>query len=199
MRLPLSRARETLAALAFPERERPVAERVVGEILSRLDVLASLGLGYLALDRATTTLSGGEAHRLRLATQIGARMQGLLYVLDEPSVGLHQRDNARLIETLRSIRDAGNTVVVVEHDEETIRAADWVLDLGEGAGASGGRLMYAGPPATIDGSLTGRYLRGELRVPVPARAPRREGLAARARGARAQPPRHGRRRSRSGR
>ena len=169
VRLPLSRARETMAELRFPEREQPVAERVVGEILSRLDVLASLGLGYLALDRATTTLSGGEAHRLRLATQIGARMQGLLYVLDEPSVGLHQKDNARLIQTLRSIRDAGNTVVVVEHDEETIRAADWVLDLGEGAGASGGRLMYAGPPASIDGSLTGRYLRGELRVPVPRR------------------------------
>ena len=124
-------------------------------------------------------------------------MQGLLYVLDEPSVGLHQSDNARLIQTLRSIRDAGNTVVVVEHDEETIRAADWVLDLGEGAGAAGGRLMYAGPPATIDGSLTGRYLRGELRVPGAPRAPRRPGLAARARGARPQPARHRRRRSRS--
>ncbi len=168
VRLPLVRAREAAAGLSFTERERPVGERLVGEILARLDVLVSLGLGYLALDRATTTLSGGEAHRLRLATQIGARMQGLLYVLDEPSVGLHQRDNARLIETLLSIRDAGNTVVVVEHDEETIRAADWVIDLGEGAGAHGGRLMYAGPPGSIDGSLTGRYLRGELSVPVPA-------------------------------
>jgi excinuclease ABC subunit A len=168
VRLPLVRAREAVAGLAFGERERPVGERLVGEILSRLEVLVSLGLGYLALDRATTTLSGGEAHRLRLATQIGARMQGLLYVLDEPSVGLHQRDNARLVETLAAIRDAGNTVVVVEHDEETIRAADWVIDLGEGAGAHGGRLMYAGPPASIDGSLTGRYLRGELGVGVPA-------------------------------
>jgi excinuclease ABC subunit A len=167
VRLPLVRARAAAAALSFGPRERPVGERLVGEILSRLDVLVSLGLGYLALDRATTTLSGGEAHRLRLATQIGARMQGLLYVLDEPSVGLHQRDNARLIETLLSIRDAGNTVVVVEHDEETIRSADWVIDLGEGAGAHGGRLMYAGPPTGIDGSLTGRYLRGELSVPVP--------------------------------
>jgi excinuclease ABC subunit A len=167
VRLPLVRAREAVAALSFGERERPVGERLVGEIVGRLDVLVSLGLGYLTLDRATTTLSGGEAHRLRLATQIGARMQGLLYVLDEPSVGLHQRDNARLIETLASIRDGGNTVVVVEHDEETIRAADWVLDLGEGAGAQGGRLMYAGPPASIDGSLTGRYLRGELAVSVP--------------------------------
>jgi excinuclease ABC subunit A len=169
VRLPLARAREAAAALSFGERERPVGERLVGEIVGRLDVLVSLGLGYLTLDRATTTLSGGEAHRLRLATQIGARMQGLLYVLDEPSVGLHQRDNARLIETLASIRDGGNTVVVVEHDEETIRAADWVLDLGEGAGAQGGRLMYAGPPASIDGSLTGRYLRGELAVSVPRR------------------------------
>jgi len=167
VRLPLARARETLAGLVFDERERSVAERVIAEILSRLDVLASLGLGYLALDRATTTLSGGEAHRLRLATQIGARMQGLLYVLDEPSVGLHQRDNARLIRTLQEIRDGGNTVVVVEHDEETIRAADWVLDLGEGAGAHGGRLMYSGEPSAIDGSLTGRYLRGELAVPLP--------------------------------
>ena len=107
VRLPLGRARETLAGLEFPERERQVSERVVGEILSRLEVLVALGLGYLTLDRATTTLSGGEAHRLRLATQIGARMQGLLYVLDEPSVGLHQKDNARLIGTLQSIRDAG--------------------------------------------------------------------------------------------
>ena len=167
VKLPLARAGEAFAELTFDAREREVGERVVGEIVSRLKVLVSLGLGYLTLDRATTTLSGGEAHRLRLATQIGARMQGLLYVLDEPSVGLHQRDNARLIDTLRSIRDAGNTVVVVEHDEETIRAADWVIDLGEGAGVHGGRLMYAGPPAAIDGSLTGRYLRGEVGVPVP--------------------------------
>ena len=168
VRLPLAEARPALASLSFEERERPVGERLVGEMVSRVDVLVSLGLGYLALDRATTSLSGGEAHRLRLATQIGARMQGLVYVLDEPSVGLHQRDNERLLQTLRSIRDGGNTVVVVEHDEETIRAADWVIDLGEGAGARGGRLMYAGPPGTIDGSLTGRYLRGEAQVPVPA-------------------------------
>jgi excinuclease ABC subunit A len=167
VRLPLARARAALAALAFGERERPIGERLVSEIEARCEVLVSLGLGYLTLDRATTTLSGGEAHRVRLATQIGARMQGLVYVLDEPSVGLHQSDNARLIQTLAAIRDSGNTVVVVEHDEETIRAADWVLDLGEGAGESGGRLMYSGPPGSIDGSLTGRYLRGELRVPLP--------------------------------
>jgi excinuclease ABC subunit A len=151
-----------------------VADRLLHEITTRLQFLEAVGLGYLTLDRSTTTLSGGEAHRIRLATQIGARMQGILYVLDEPSVGLHQRDNLRLIETLKSIRDLGNTVVVVEHDEETIRAADYVLDLGEGAGSLGGRLMYAGPPASIDGSLTGRYLRRELMIPVPAvrRTPR---------------------------
>jgi excinuclease ABC subunit A len=169
VRLPLAEAREALAALSFEERERTVGERLVSEMVGRLEVLGALGLGYLTLDRATTSLSGGEAHRLRLATQIGARMQGLLYVLDEPSVGLHQRDNARLIETLRSIRDGGNTVVVVEHDEDTIRAADWVVDLGEGAGARGGRLMYEGPPDSMDGSLTGRYLRGELEIAVPER------------------------------
>jgi excinuclease ABC subunit A len=174
VRLSLREAREVVGGLAFSERERPVADRLLQEIGGRLAFLESLGLGYLTLDRPTTTLSGGEAHRIRLATQIGARMQGILYVLDEPSVGLHQRDNARLLETLRSIRDMGNTVVVVEHDEETIRAADWVLDLGEGAGRLGGKLMYAGPPGSINGSLTGRYLRRELTIPLPEarRAPR---------------------------
>ena len=135
-------------ALAFAERERPVADRLLHEIARRLRFLERVGVGYLTLDRPTTTLSGGEAHRIRLAGQIGARMQGILYVLDEPSVGLHQRDNERLLDTLTAIRDLGNTVVVVEHDEETIRAADWVVDLGEGAGRLGGRLMYQGPPGT---------------------------------------------------
>ncbi len=174
VRLSIHEAREVLASLVFGEREKPVADRLMQEIVGRLVFLESLGLGYLTLDRPTTTLSGGEAHRIRLASQIGARMQGILYVLDEPSVGLHQRDNARLLETLHSIRDMGNTVVVVEHDEETIRAADWVIDLGEGAGRLGGRLMYAGPPGSINGSLTGRYLRRELEIPLPnaRRAPR---------------------------
>ena len=167
VRLSIADARPLLAGLTFSERERPVADRLVQEIVTRLQFLESLGLGYLTLDRPTTTLSGGEAHRIRLATQIGARMQGILYVLDEPSVGLHQRDNERLIETLKGIRDHGNTVVVVEHDEETIRAADWIVDLGEGAGRLGGRLMYAGPPSSLNGSLTGRYMRGELRIPLP--------------------------------
>ena len=174
VRLPIADLRTQLESLVFLERERPVAERLLQEIQGRLGFLDAVGLSYLSLHRPTTTLSGGEAHRVRLATQIGAKMQGILYVLDEPSVGLHQRDNERLLETLKSIRDLGNTVVVVEHDEETIRAADYVVDLGEGAGRHGGRLMYQGAPGSINGSLTGRYLRRELRIPVPAarRAPR---------------------------
>ena len=177
----------------FPERERPVAERLVSEIAARSDVLVSLGLGYLTLDRATTTLSGGEAHRVRLATQIGARMQGLVYVLDEPSVGLHQSDNARLIETLVSIRDSGNTVVVVEHDEETIRAADWVLDLGEGAGRGRRPADVLGPAGRDrrepDRALPARRARGRGAAGA-ARGPR---VAARAGRARPQPARHRRR------
>jgi excinuclease ABC subunit A len=165
----------SFATLSFPERERPVADRVLGEIRERLRLLESVGLGYLSLDRPMTTLSGGEAHRVRLAGQIGARLQGILYVLDEPSVGLHPRDNARLLDTIKGIRDLGNTVVVVEHDAETIRAADWVVDLGEGAGREGGKLMFQGPPASIDGSLTGRYLRGELCIPVPSERRRARG------------------------
>ncbi|MBI3932572.1 MAG: excinuclease ABC subunit UvrA [Acidobacteria bacterium] len=165
--LPVTAARTAFRDLSFGERERPVADRLLHEIASRLDFLDAVGVGYLTLDRPTTTLSGGEAHRVRLATQIGARMQGILYVLDEPSVGLHPQDNQRLLATLKSIRDLGNTVVVVEHDEETIRSADWIVDLGEGAGHCGGRVMYQGPPDSMDGSLTGRYLRGELRIDVP--------------------------------
>jgi excinuclease ABC subunit A len=167
--LPVSEARVAFDALEFPERERPVADRLLQQIRDRVRFLERVGVGYLSLDRPTTSLSAGEAHRIRLAGQIGARMQGVLYVLDEPSVGLHQRDNRRLLETLKGIRDLGNTVVVVEHDEETIRSADWIVDLGEGAGRQGGRLMYQGPPASVDGSLTGRYLRGELKIPVPSR------------------------------
>ena len=176
VRLPVGEALGVFRTLEFGDRERPVADRLLHEIASRLSFLDAVGLGYLTLDRPATTLSGGEAHRVRLATQIGARMQGILYVLDEPSVGLHQRDNQRLLATLKAIRDLGNTVVVVEHDEETIRAADYVVDLGEGAGRFGGRLMYQGPPGSIDGSLTGRYLRGELRIAVPARRRLRSGV-----------------------
>ncbi len=167
VRLPVAEAIPQLERLTVPERERSVADRLLGEMLPRLRLLDSLGLGYLGLERTTTTLSRGEAQRIRLAGQIGARMQGVLYVLDEPSVGLHPKDNQRLLVALRAIRDQGNTVVVVEHDEETIRAADFVVDLGQGAGRLGGRVMYQGPPASLDGSLTGRYLRREIVLPVP--------------------------------
>ncbi len=166
--LTITEAIPAFEGVTFPERERPVSDRVVAEILSRLRLLEDLGLGYLSLDRSTSTLSRGEAQRIRLAGQIGARMQGVLYVLDEPSVGLHPKDNSRLLAALAAIRDQGNTVVVVEHDEETIRAADFVVDLGEGAGRLGGRVMYQGPPGSLDGSLTGRYLRREIVLPLPA-------------------------------
>ncbi len=147
-----------------------------------------VGLGYLSLDRAATTLSGGEAQRIRLATQIGSKLRGVLYVLDEPSIGLHQRDNARLLATLENLRDLGNTVLVVEHDEETIRRADYVLDLGPGAGRQGGYLVAAGTPAEIaasEDSLTGRYLAGKLAIPVPALRRKPNGKFVRVLGARA--------------
>ncbi len=152
-------------------RHLAVAGRALGEIGERLDFLLAVGLSYLSLDRSAATLSGGEAQRIRLATQIGSRLRGVLYVLDEPSIGLHARDNDRLLASLEQLRDLGNTVLVVEHDEETIRRADFVVDLGPGAGVAGGHLVALGKPAEIaanPASLTGRYLTGELRIPVPA-------------------------------
>ncbi len=154
------------------ERELLIARQIIKEILARLRFLQDVGLHYLTLDREAATLSGGEAQRIRLATQIGSQLMGVLYVLDEPSIGLHQRDNQKLIETLMRLRDLGNTVLVVEHDEATIRAADYVVDLGPGAGEHGGEVVCQGPLADIlacPQSLTGRYLTGELSVPVPAR------------------------------
>jgi excinuclease ABC subunit A len=159
-----------VAGLALDERERAIAGKVLQEIRDRLGFLDAVGVGYLTLDRSSATLSGGESQRIRLATQIGSKLMGVLYVLDEPSIGLHQRDNARLIDTLAGMRDLGNSVLVVEHDEETIRAADWVIDLGPGAGIHGGELVAQGTPAEIEAdprSLTGRYLRGDAAVPVP--------------------------------
>jgi len=153
------------------ERERTIAERILREVRTRLKFLLDVGLGYLTLDRAANTLAGGEAQRIRLATQIGSGLMGVLYVLDEPSIGLHQRDNQKLIQTLLRLRDLGNTVVVVEHDEETIRAADYIIDLGPGAGEHGGQVVVAG---TLDDvlncpeSLTGQYLSGKKRIEVPA-------------------------------
>jgi len=158
------------AALELSPRERHIAAKILKEIADRLGFMAAVGLDYLTLDRTSGTLSGGESQRIRLATQIGSKLMGVLYVLDEPSIGLHQRDNRRLLETLRSMRDLGNTVLVVEHDEETMREADWIVDLGPGAGIHGGEVVAQGPPATIPSqprSLTGRYLAGELTIAVP--------------------------------
>jgi excinuclease ABC subunit A len=162
--LPLNRALSAAINLKFTEREALVAERIRREIAERLEFLCAVGLNYLSLDRNAATLSGGEGQRIRLATQIGSRLRGVLYVLDEPSIGLHQRDNNRLIQALERLRDLGNTVLVVEHDEETIRHADYVLDLGPGAGRLGGGVVAEGTPAQImasPASLTGRYLSGE--------------------------------------
>ena len=161
--LPLNRALSAAINLSFTAREALVAERIRREIVERLEFLCAVGLNYLSLDRNAATLSGGEGQRIRLATQIGSRLRGVLYVLDEPSIGLHQRDNNRLIQALEQLRDLGNTVLVVEHDEETIRHADYVLDLGPGAGRLGGQVVAQGTPAQIMAcpeSLTGRYLSG---------------------------------------
>jgi len=170
-------ASETIAgSIAFFEelrltpREREIAGKILKEIRDRLGFLANVGIGYLNLSRGAASLSGGESQRIRLATQIGSKLMGVLYVLDEPSIGLHQRDNRKLIDTLLSMRDLGNTVIVVEHDEETILSADWVLDLGPGAGVHGGRLVAQGKPEDLSRfpeSLTARYISGDLEIPWP--------------------------------
>ena len=159
-----------LAALELTERERLIAERVTKEINARLGFLLDVGLDYLTLSRAAGTLAGGEAQRIRLASQIGSGLVGTLYVLDEPSIGLHQRDNRRLIDTLTRLRDLGNTVIVVEHDEETIRESDWIVDIGPGAGEHGGEVVYSGKVPGIlkvKESVTGQYLSGRKSIPVP--------------------------------
>ncbi|MFO7247084.1 MAG: excinuclease ABC subunit UvrA, partial [Bacillota bacterium] len=164
--------REFLRGLELTERERLIARQVLKEIDERLGFLVDVGLDYLTLDRGAATLSGGEAQRIRLATQIGSGLVGVLYILDEPSIGLHQRDNARLIATLKRLRDLGNTLVVVEHDEETMLEADWIIDIGPGAGADGGRVVAAGTVDQIKAcpeSLTGQYLSGRRRIEVPDR------------------------------
>ena len=172
LRLTVLECRSFVDALALPPREAAVAQPLVAEVGARLGFLAKVGLDYLTLDRATDTLSGGEAQRIRLATQIGSALVGVTYVLDEPSIGLHQRDNARLNGTLLELRDRGNTVLVVEHDAETIRAADYVVDMGPGAGLAGGEVVARGTPEEIGRdpkSLTGGYLSGRLSIPVPRR------------------------------
>jgi excinuclease ABC subunit A len=163
-------ARAAFRDLSLSPREAEIAVRILKEINERLTFLEDVGLDYLTLDRASATLAGGEGQRIRLATQVGSRLVGVLYVLDEPSIGLHQRDTHRLLETLKSLRDLGNTVLVVEHDEATIREADWVVDLGPGAGRQGGLVVAAGTPEEIarhPDSLTGKYLRGEMAIAVP--------------------------------
>ncbi len=160
-----------LAALELSERDRLIAERVTKEVNARLGFLLDVGLDYLTLSRSAGTLAGGEAQRIRLASQIGSGLVGTLYVLDEPSIGLHQRDNRRLIDTLTRLRDLGNTVIVVEHDEETIRESDWIVDIGPGAGEHGGEIVYSGPVKGINRvkeSVTGQYLSRKKSVPVPA-------------------------------
>ena len=161
------------------KRQQKIAERVIKEILERLKFLLNVGLGYLTLDRSARTLAGGEAQRIRLATQIGSGLMGCLYILDEPSIGLHQRDNHKLIETLTKLRDLGNTVIVVEHDEDTMLSADWLIDLGPGAGEHGGKVVAEGTPKEFlkSNSLTARYLRGEETIEVPKE--RREPLTPR--------------------
>jgi len=169
--LTVSEAHGFFAGLALEGAARQIAAEVLKEIRGRLDFLASVGLGYLSLDRAGPTLSGGESQRIRLASQVGSELTGVIYILDEPSIGLHQRDNRRLLSTLERMRDIGNTVVVVEHDEETIRSADHVIDFGPGAGIAGGRIVHAGTPPSLERnrrSLTGAYLSRRREIPVPA-------------------------------
>ena len=180
-RLPLAQCRAFFDTLALSGQRAQVAEKIVAEIAARLQFLINVGLDYLTLDRSADTLSGGEAQRIRLASQIGSGLTGVMYVLDEPSIGLHQRDNDRLLDTLRRLRDMGNTVIVVEHDEDAIRMADYVVDMGPGAGEHGGRIIAAGRPEDIAAhpeSLTGAFLSGTRTIPVPAerRAPEPERL-----------------------
>jgi excinuclease ABC subunit A len=169
--LPISEAVRVIDGLELSDRESLIASRILREIRDRLHFLNDVGVGYLTLGRSASTLSGGEGQRIRLATQIGSNLTGVLYVLDEPSIGLHQRDNRALLSTLARLRDLGNTVVVVEHDEETIRTADYVIDLGPGAGEHGGHVIFQGPPAKLlqngHGSLTGAYLRRERTILTP--------------------------------
>ncbi|OLD64507.1 MAG: excinuclease ABC subunit A [Acidobacteria bacterium 13_1_40CM_2_68_5] len=170
--LTIQRAVKEFDELKLSEKDRQIAHQVLKEIRERLGFLLNVGLGYLTLSRTAATLSGGEGQRIRLATQIGSRLTGVLYVLDEPSIGLHQRDNRKLLDTLCAMRDLGNTVIVVEHDEETIRAADHVVDLGPGAGEDGGHVVAQGTPGEIAAqaaSLTGQYLSGRRTIPIPAR------------------------------
>ena len=186
----VTRALEFLDALELTEVEQLIGARIVKEIRERLTFLDNVGVGYLKLDRAAATLSGGEAQRLRLATQIGSQLVGVLYILDEPSIGLHQRDNGKLIGTLERLRDLGNTVVVVEHDEQMMRSADWLVDMGPGAGEHGGHVVAEGTAAKVERnptSVTGQFLSGKREIAVPERRDRGSRLVRGARRVAAQP------------
>jgi excinuclease ABC subunit A len=167
--LPIAQAADHFGKLDLQGSDVMVAEEVLKEIRARLKFLIDVGLSYLTLDRLGPSLSSGEAQRIRLASQLGSELSGVMYVLDEPSIGLHARDNRRLIDTLCRLRDFGNTVIVVEHDAETINSADFVVDFGPGAGTLGGRVVFSGTPKNLkdNSTLTGRYLRGEERIEVP--------------------------------
>ena len=159
-----------LDKLSLTDNEATIARPILKEIHDRLTFLNNVGLNYLTLSRSAGTLSGGESQRIRLATQIGSNLSGVLYILDEPSIGLHQRDNDRLIASLKKMRDLGNTLIVVEHDEDTMREADWLIDVGPGAGVFGGEIVAAGTPAQVaknKKSITGQYLSGKREIPVP--------------------------------
>jgi excinuclease ABC subunit A len=174
--LPIGELAKLLLGIELSQRDMQIAARVLKEVNARLGFLLDVGLDYLTLDRASATLAGGEAQRIRLATQIGSGLVGVLYVLDEPSIGLHQRDNHRLLETLLRLRDLGNTLIVVEHDEDTIRSADWVVDIGPGAGEHGGRIVVSGPVSELlasEESMTGAYLSGRESIPMPAQRRKR--------------------------
>ncbi len=168
---PISETLQFIEQVALSEQEQTIAKLIVKEVRDRLSFLRNVGLDYLTLSRSSGTLSGGEAQRIRLATQIGSNLSGVLYILDEPSIGLHQRDNDRLLQSLRDMRDLGNTLVVVEHDEDTMRAADYLIDIGPGAGAMGGEVVAAGTPKQVEqnpNSLTGQYLSGKRKIPFPS-------------------------------
>ena len=162
--MPIREELEFINGIEFSEKNRIISEQIIKEIKNRLQFLLDVGLDYLSLSRNSGTLSGGESQRIRLATQIGSSLMGVLYILDEPSIGLHQRDNDRLIQTLKNLRDVGNTVIVVEHDEDTIREADYIVDIGPGAGEHGGEVVVAGTLDEVkacEKSITGQYLTGK--------------------------------------
>ncbi len=190
----VAQARQFVDSLELSPEQAAIADKILEEIRQRLLFLDEVGLDYLTLDRLSSTLSGGEAQRIQLATSLGSRLVGALYVLDEPSIGLHPRDTHRLIEILKQMRDLGNTILVVEHDPDMIDAADYVIDLGPGAGEHGGNLLFSGPRSELLASresLTARYLTGELRIPVPTVAAQAQrALLAHFRRARAQPAEH---------